>query len=383
MSTAYFNESFYLSKSAIQEMPYKLLQKLIDDKVSGKLVIQNPFDEYVRWQVYLGNGKIHVANSGVGSSERLNYLLGNYLNNRDIQLPPQLTDDYQYICNLWKKEIFSFQQTRSILTQCTQEALIQILSLPKTTCYFDTKDKLDQLFLNLDFEQVVSPVMDKVRYWWQLRAEINSPFQRPLVEDWEKVEKFLTLSKVKEKGWINKLNSSLENLHSLYKIGNLTGLSTLQLAVFLRPLIKSGDVKMLSYQDLQEDNRPSVLYVGDRMPVQRMINFTLERSGFKTLSIDDPFKALAVLLSQQPDMVLIDANMPDINGYQLCSLCRKTEVMKNLPIILLGDEDSLVSRIKAKLSGASDYLKKPFLPQELVKTIKTHLIGDSLTLKVS
>ncbi|MEB3308786.1 MAG: response regulator [Snowella sp.] len=383
MNTTAVNETSYLPNTPIQEMPYKVLQKFVEDKVSGKLIIQNPFDEYVRWQVYLGNGKIHVANSGVGSSERLNYLLGNHLNNRDITLPPQLTDDYQYICNLWKKEIFSFQQTRSILTQCTQEALIQVLSLPKTRCYLDTKDKLDQLFLNLDFEQITSPIQHKIRYWWQLRSEINSPFQRPLVENWGKLQKVLAKNYFEGKNGFTQLSQGLENLHCLYKIGNLTGLSTLQLALMLRPLIKSGDIKMLSYQDIEEDTRPSVLYIGDRPPMQRMINFTLEKSGFKALNIADPLKALAVMLSQQPDMVLIDAEMPDINGYQLCSLCRKTDAMKNLPIILLGDEDSLVYRIKAKLSGASDYIKKPFLPQELVKIIKSHLVGNTLALKAS
>ncbi len=374
MSASPFGPVLDLSDELVQEVPYNFLQKLVQHQVSGKLIVQNPFDEYVNWQIYLGNGKIHVANSRVGSSERLAYLLGQYLKDRNIQLPTDLIDDYEFICRLRKQEIFSFQETRTILTQCTQEALVQILSLPKSNCYLDSKSRLEQLFLNLDFEQIAALIKPKIRYWWQLRSEINSPFQRPLVEDWQKLHFVLAKTTWNEKNQLQKLNQSLKNLNSLYKIGNLTKISTLQLALLLHPLIKSGDIMMLSYQEIQEDYRPSIAYIGDRPANQRMAQFTLENSGFKATLIDNPFKALAVLLSQKFDLVLIDTNMVDMDGYQLCSLCRQSDSLKKLPIILLTDENNLTCRIKAKLSGATSHLGKPFLPQELVTMINTHLV---------
>lgn len=376
MSASPFGPDLNLFDELVQETPYSFLQKLVHHQVSGKLTIQNPFDEYVNWQVYLGNGKIHVANSRVGSSERLSYLLGNHLIDKNIQLPSLLADDYEYICKLWKKEVFSFQQTRTILTQCTQEALVQILSLPKTNCYLDSKGRLEQLFLNLDFDQVTAPIKHKIRYWWQLRSEINSPFQRPLVEDWQKLHFVLAKTPWNEKHQLKKLNQSLKDLNSLYKIGNLTQISTLQLALLLHPLVKSGDITMLSYQEIKEDHRPSIAYIGDRPANQRMAKFTLENSALKTTIIDTPFKALAVLLSQKFDLVLIDTNMMDMDGYQLCSLCRQSDSLKKLPIILLTDENNLTCRIKTKLSGATSHLGKPFLPQELVKMINTHLVNS-------
>ncbi|MEB3308599.1 MAG: response regulator [Snowella sp.] len=376
MSAFPLGPALNLSDELVQETPYKFLQKLAHYQVSGKLTIQNPFDEYVHWQVYLGNGKIHAANSKVGSSERLDYLLGHCLVEKQIQLPTHLMDDYEYICKLWKNEVFSFQQTRSILTQCTQEALVQILSLPTSNCYLESKGRLEQLFLNLDFEQLLSQIKPKIRYWWQLRSEINSPFQRPLVEDWQKLQLALAKATWNNKHQLQQLNRALKDLNSLYKIGNATKISTLQLALLLHPLIKAGDISMLSYQEIQEDHRPSIAYIGDRPANQRMAKFTLENSDLKITIIDTPFKALAVLLSQKFDLVLIDTNMVDMDGYQLCSLCRQSDSLKNLPIILLTDENNLTCRIKAKLSGASSYLGKPFLPQELVKVINTHLTNS-------
>lgn len=120
-----------------RQIPGQFLQTLIKEKATGRLTVSNPLDELVTWQVYLGKGKINFANSGVGGMQRVRYLLGNYLNENKISLPSQISDDYKYICDLWKQELISFQQTRSILTQFTQEALVHFLSIPMTQCHFE------------------------------------------------------------------------------------------------------------------------------------------------------------------------------------------------------------------------------------------------------
>lgn len=350
--------------------PYQVLQNLIINQETGKLIVQNPLDEFVNWHIYLGNGKIHFANSSVGARERLGYLLGHYVKEQRIKLPEPLTDDYQYLCQLWNNKIFSFQQTRSILSQCTQEALVQVLSLPKTFCEFDPKGRLEHLFLNLDLDQIIVPIKHKIRYWWELRSEINSPFQRPLVEDWDKFNSHLAQQKTEGYHQLKHFNQCLENLSCLYTIAGRTQMSTLQLGLMLRPLIKAGEIKMLSYQDIQIDNRPLIACVDNRPAIQRVVKFTLENSGFRTISIEDPFNALAVLMSQKPSLVLINVDLPDVNGYQLCSLCRKSTSLKDIPIIMLMENDSIINRVKTKLAGASGYIQKPFLPNEMVQLIR-------------
>ena len=359
--------------SAGQAIPHNLLKSLVENQVTGKLTIQNPFDEFVNWQVYLGNGKIHFANSATGSVERLNYLIGSPLHQRKISLPPQIDNDYQYLCELWKKNIFSFQQTRSILTQATQEALVQILSLPKTTYTFERESNLETLFLNLDLTKVTTPIKHKIRYWWELRSDVNSPFQRPLVENWDRFNHILSKTKQYSQNWLKQFHHCLEDLNCLYSIASSTDLSTLQLALMMRPLIKTGEIKMLPYQEIQTDNRPLIISVSDRPGEQRVIQYTLESGGFRTLTIEDPFKALAVLLSQQPNVILINEAMNEINGYQLCSLFRKSSLLKNVPILMLGERNDLTSRIRGKLAGASGYIHKPVLPQTLLTSVNQAL----------
>jgi CheY-like chemotaxis protein len=161
----------------------------------------------------------------------------------------------------------------------------------------------------------------------------------------------------------------MENLDCLYGIASRTQLSTLQLALLMRPLIKSGEIKMLSYQEIKTDNRPLVVCVNDRPAMQRILQYTLDAGGFRSLQLEDPFKALSILLGQKPKAILLDADMENISGYQLCSLCRKSGALNEVPIFILGENNGISERIRAKLSGASAYIGKPFLPNELLKLI--------------
>lgn len=356
-------------------IPFHFLQDLINGQATGKLTIQSPLDEFVSWQIYLSNGKINFANSSVGVMERLNYLMGNHLNKGQITLPKQLTNDYNYICDLWKQETFSFAQTRYILTQFTQEALVQILSLPKSTCSFDREGSLKNLLLNLSLDRIVAPIQNKIRYWWELHSHISSPFQRPLIEDWKKLKSTFVEKHNLSPQWIEKFSEGAKNLSCLYEIAGKTRISTLQLALMLRPEIKRGEVKMLSYQqDIEVDNRPSVLCLNQNLATQRMLEFSLDAHGVKTHSMQDPFKMLATVMSHQPGLILIDTNIEGMTGYELCRLLRTSSETKDIPIVLLTEKQGITERIRCKLSKASGYLDKPFLPQELMKVVHSHLL---------
>jgi twitching motility two-component system response regulator PilG len=62
-----------------------------------------------------------------------------------------------------------------------------------------------------------------------------------------------------------------------------------------------------------------------------------------------------------------------MNGYQLCSFCRKSSQLKDVPILLLGKGENLVTVIRSKLSQASGYVGEPFLPQDLLNKISGFL----------
>lgn len=220
----------------------------------------------------------------------------------------------------------------------------------------------------------MAPVEKKISYWWELRSEINSPFQRPLVQDWQKIRGAITrVSRPLHQNFWALLHQSLENLHCLYDIASYTQLSTLQLAIAFRNLIKSGEMTMLPYQEISSDNRPLVISVDSNQAQQHITQYTLEKSGYRINAITDPFKALASLQSQNPDLILINADMETMDGFQLTALCRKSPQLQEIPILLMVERDNLIARIKAKMSGSNDTLQKPFLSKELLDKVQASL----------
>jgi twitching motility two-component system response regulator PilG len=336
-------------------------------------VIQNPLDSSIHWRVYLGNGRIHYAGSGMGAAERLNYLVGRYLPNRKSTLPPQITDDYQYFCNLWQTSQFSFQEVRAVLAKFTQEALIEIVSQNKAFCHFENTVGLEHLLLYLNLKKIMLPVEDKVRLWWQLRGQIGSLFQRPLITNRPRLMELIQTELGEKNPSFRNLPHFLDDQVCFYELASQMEMSTLKLAILLNPLIQEGAIAMGSYVLPTQDNRPIVACIDDSPSIQRVVKFTLESSGYQVISIKESLKALTSLLNPKPDLILMDINMPDIDGYQLCSLCRKSSALRDIPIVMLTGRDGILDRVKAKMVGCVGYISKPFLPQELVKIVNTYL----------
>jgi DNA-binding response OmpR family regulator len=69
----------------------------------------------------------------------------------------------------------------------------------------------------------------------------------------------------------------------------------------------------------------------------------------------------------------MDINMPEINGYELCQLLRRSPNFKHTPIIMISSRDGLFDRLKSKMIGANDYINKPFTPTELINLVNKYV----------
>jgi chemotaxis family two-component system response regulator PixG len=106
----------------------------------------------------------------------------------------------------------------------------------------------------------------------------------------------------------------------------------------------------------------------------------LTPAGFRVLSIQEPMAGFALLIEQKPDLILLDLNMPNANGYSICKFLRETPVFGKTPIIILTAQDSSIDRTRAKLVGANDFISKPPSTQALIDLIKTYLPQATKTL---
>lgn len=117
----------------------------------------------------------------------------------------------------------------------------------------------------------------------------------------------------------------------------------------------------------------TIACIDDSPTVLQAINTFLDDKSFSVVLISDPVKALMQIIRSKPDLILLDVTMPNLDGYELCSLLRKHPSFRNTPIIMVTGNTGFIDRAKAKLVGASGYLTKPFTQPDLMKIVFKHL----------
>ena len=116
-----------------------------------------------------------------------------------------------------------------------------------------------------------------------------------------------------------------------------------------------------------------ILVADDDGDVRELVVFRLERAGYRVVTAADGQEAVEVALERSPDVCVIDVMMPKLDGYQVTERLRASSGLAEVPIVLLtaSVEDAAVSR--GFEVGASDYIKKPFGPHELLERIAAAL----------
>jgi CheY-like chemotaxis protein len=133
------------------------------------------------------------------------------------------------------------------------------------------------------------------------------------------------------------------------------------------PAIPMGDAFQL-LDDISADEEKAamtVLLVEDEEPLRRVLRDLLEREGYKILEAGNGVQALDEIDRGAPDVVLLDLNIPQLDGFGVLSHIRNRAQTSDLPVIVLtarGDEES---EVRALQMGATDFLTKPFRPRAL------------------
>lgn len=113
-----------------------------------------------------------------------------------------------------------------------------------------------------------------------------------------------------------------------------------------------------------------ILIIDDEPRIVEVVKLYLERDGFQTASASDGKQALERVSSYKPDLVILDLNLPDMDGLEVCRTIRK---QSDVPIIMLTGRGEEVDKIVGLEVGADDYVTKPFSPREIVARVRAVL----------
>lgn len=113
-----------------------------------------------------------------------------------------------------------------------------------------------------------------------------------------------------------------------------------------------------------------VLICDDDPVILRLIQVNLELEGFGVLSADNGEKALEVATAEHPDLVILDIMMPRLDGYQTCERLKAQDSTKDIPVVFLSAKAQASDIEKGREYGVSEYLTKPFDPNDLVEVVQ-------------
>jgi DNA-binding response OmpR family regulator len=120
----------------------------------------------------------------------------------------------------------------------------------------------------------------------------------------------------------------------------------------------------------------SIVIIDDSPTVRVVAEATLRRCGYATTAFAGGFEALAAFTRQEvavPDLVLLDIELPKMDGFQIAQVMRSKDEFKRTCIVMLTVRDKLFDRVRARLVGASGYITKPFRTDALVEQVRGFL----------
>jgi twitching motility two-component system response regulator PilG len=389
--------------------PFQIIEERSQQAWTGCLEISEPQDNSVSWQIYLEGGKLQYITSNIGQQERFNYLWKQFQGS-DSSL--QLNDresEYKQLYKYCSDRQLSLDDISELFLQFNQEGLTQVLSIEKTTIKSIDDRVLSEVKTNYAWRELYDRAT--VDQWHLVKKNIPSPLSQLYLSQKNSLQFYKVWKKLGEQerfaDFINSHN--IANLVTafiakinLYSLAEQINNNILNLAQNLQPFIQEGLIEVLTFQPTPkpslseeeqlfikpsistptasvakplitnstlESNKPLVACIDDSKTVQTQVKMTLESVGYEVVSIQEAAEALKSLLDRNPALILMDINMPIINGYDLCAMLRRSQKFKEIPIIMLTGRDGLIDRMRAKMVGSTDYLTKPFDPDKLVETI--------------
>jgi len=391
----------------------------------------------IRWSFYIQRGKLVYAAHSLDSFERLERhlrSLSREVSSLNDQVRSQLRlmfDDpspdnakykvtseilcVEYLAILWlvDENYLPKPMAGKLVARIIQEVVEAFLCLPDGVfngIYYD--HFLKETYCSLSIDRILEVVTQRLQTWYKLGPTIFSPYQCPYLVSQTAAEKRMSPETVQ------RLGRMLRGFN-FCQLGALLAKDPLAIAKQLTPLISDGaillrdplspfdllprtyylapeeeqeniekladtfndearsdeDISSLSQIFTQKSSKTwKIVCIDDSESMLSIISSYLGTEDFQVTLIQDSMKALMKITSIRPDLILLDIGMPNVDGYKLCSLIRKSSSLKDIPIVMVTGNKGLIDRARSRIAGATDYLTKPFVQSDLLKMIMRHLM---------
>ncbi|NVJ60727.1 MAG: Hpt domain-containing protein [Gammaproteobacteria bacterium] len=135
------------------------------------------------------------------------------------------------------------------------------------------------------------------------------------------------------------------------------------------------DIEAIEVEETYEERVPTIMVVDDSITVRKVTQRLLQRHDYEVVLAKDGVDALNVLSDHKPDVMLLDIEMPRMDGFELATILRHDDKLKDLPIIMITSRTGEKHRERAESIGVNRYMGKPYNEVDLLQTIESLLPG--------
>jgi chemosensory pili system protein ChpA (sensor histidine kinase/response regulator) len=163
----------------------------------------------------------------------------------------------------------------------------------------------------------------------------------------------------------------------------ILGDGSIVLILDINALVRTGApvIELKSATPALKDPRPVALVVDDSITVRRVMERFLQRNGMRVVTAKDGLDAISTLAEQKPDIILLDIEMPRMDGYEFATHVRNDERVSDVPIIMITSRVGDKHRARAIEIGVNDYLGKPYQDSQLLESIRKLLEERGISLQ--
>ena len=260
---------------------------------------------------------------------------------------------------------------------------------------------LQQPIAKIDHQKIIQGIESSVMDWQAVDEIDCSPNYAPVIKNIERLKKEVESSAYRQ------LFIFIDGKKTLRELAIATQQEPIAIARCLAPHLKSKAVAMQQVEDLQlanlyftstssytlaengqpreyiqELDLPLIIYVDNDPHVCQQVAQILNPVGYQIIPVSDAAQTLIVLLENTPDLIFLNAIMPDANGYKLCAQIRKISTFKNIPVVIVRDRQRKTDLIRAKIAKATDFISKPIQPEKLLTIAQkyTQNTGNTISL---
>lgn len=375
-----------------------LFKTLKQPQFSGKLFLQDTKGRVSLFYLYMGRlmygtGGIHpvrrwlrnLVENAPKISLEINRLKNERLSQQDYERL-EFCWDYDLL-RLWLEQgKISREQVTQIVRGILVDMFFDLTQAGQVTYKFEQVNNLPPPLILIDTDRVVVDSWKAWQAWQEAKLADRSPNSSPVVKQPQQLKERTSPNIYQI---LSKLLSKKETLRDL---AIEVKPDIVQLTRLIMPYVQLGFIELQEIPDLtppiplpratdnqsnshtSKNKSPLIACVDDSSPVLETVESVVAQAGYEFLGISEVETALAKIAESQPDLIFVDADIPNLNSYQLCNDIHQLPQLQNVPIVILSDSYNILDRVKSKVfGGASESLSKPINNQQILKMIEQYL----------